>query len=548
MAHILSHLPVDCLSSITSHLKGQDIVKLWLCGDKHLIDRLGRLGGIKEFELEPHPFRRHPLPRLLSESSGLCVIRILDNKYNYLWNTIKDLDWTVLRQVPSILIQHYLLADSFIHREFASNSHYASNLVSLHLAPTLLDDSSPLRGLSRLESLAVRVNQLCLSDLPHATLTFLSLGWRYMDHNKGEKFGDGLETLIISERLFDNPPTSVLVDMLPSHLKTFVETKSFTYSASDLAHLPRSLTDLKVAGKNWAEATLKALPPRLTSLKAGLIHIQYAHLLPPTLTYCESLYGTVNQHTIKQLPLNASYVGSVEIRFDYNILGSLPSTLSVIRLKSPSAFIKEDVSPIAFPTSLHTLYFPLDGVIDCITMLPASLTCLELHQDLDSEIAKKLVNLVELYHFKASSLSFAINIPNLRSLDFERFPSRSSIIVIDENHPFHFPRLNSLRMVSVEVTRKFFGRLAYGLQSLILTLKYIPIGGIQLLPGSIEEMRLTVTDALPGSSDDILRSLPIHLHSLFYDDQQVSGGDLSDVSLEHLPPCLRCLEIVNGQL
>ena len=530
-------LPVELLSVITGLLPAHYIGRLWLCGTRLLQDRLGRAGGVKEIVLEAHPLHRAPLPRLLVHFAGLHRFHIQISDYDHMWEPISVEDFALLEKVPYISITPKHLVSAFLLHFTPNSSNFASHLVSLVLPASSFGDclpsSSPLKALRCLARLELSIASLTLSDLPHDSLTHLHLAWKTLHVQKGDRFGACLKTLKVASRNMDGNVMD-LVDLLPSGLETFTEAFGYHYVASDILALPRGLTTLRLCLDSWDEARLIALPPRLVNLYTTLIDINLAHLLPRSLQYCYQLQGVVDKTNVQKIPPHALHLGSMDLRFAHDIIDELPQTLNFISINSDS---NNATSLISYPSQLETLYLPKRTSLMILSSLPSSLTDLVLFQDIEPQNLLPLRNLKSFSHYKFSKLSLPVNAYRLRNLAIK--PRHE--LVIEADCSFTFPLLRSLQLTDCSIPPTFFGTLACGLETMIFEASTIPIGSVKLLPNSLTNLHLTLKAALPGTTEDVLITLPPNLRTFEYHDYQRSGGVVSDTSLQFLPPFLTCL-------
>lgn len=552
---MLISFPIELISSITSLLSGQDIGKLWNCGDKRLHEQLGTRGGVKSFDILGDPLFPSKWPSLVRHLAQLQEFRLNRSELTYripvtLVNCL-DLPPTLrrLRLYCAGALKHFL--DSLI----ASPRHY-DMLERLYIATT--DTSSaeePLHLLKTLPSLTwLRIGRTgsysgSLSDICPPNAIYLNLSMVNI-YGIDFKLPQSLEHLALW--IEDFTKIGELGD-LPSGLRLLKLDfmKSHKFSLNEIARLPRGLTHL-IAPADYSDELSTALPPYLEVpyISRGMKRFTEASLqqLPRSITQLHRA-PAITIGNVEFLPPNLKELFGTTIAYGTDVFAKLPSTMETISLTSAPEMPYSPEIQLLAPHNLISLSGIKASLLDSLVLPPtlrtlnltkgSSMTCervLKLPRGLkylsvpvyDSEIINYLPNALTRLHlgpffgfeptWNSITSALAANLPQtLKHLDL-----------------FHtdFETSDILLLLPKGLTK---------LNLIIKTLEPAPLSRWNM--PELRFLSLSVTDDSAGLIDALLVNAPRKLASLSYSVANQLFKDLSFVSLEKLPRGLTSLQL-----
>lgn len=317
----LGNAPVELVIDIASFLRGMDIIRLWMCGNKRLNYVMGDLGGVRRLSLQfPWTSDLYTWPVIISafkklEMVGIHLGRTASISQDALeafktWpKTITELCLS-FRKAEGCWSKCQSISDYFPRLEILKLYGWSSfNGDSLQKLPVTLKslDLAYNVGLSAnaLQNyLPINLEHLCLDNLQR------------LDEETALKLPRTLKTLSMHRATGINPR---VISSLPHSLTDIRIRLSESPVSAIMAALPSGLKHFSCAF-NWQEVCdfrLVAWPPSLETLVAdGGIHFIKLSTLPTSLTFLE-----IN---VNQIELNIK-----------NEMAALPRTLKSLVLPGP---------------------------------------------------------------------------------------------------------------------------------------------------------------------------------------------------------------------
>lgn len=555
--------PIEVLQLVTSNLEGLHIGRLWTCGNSALNLRLSARGVI-HFHHVLDPLFPIVWPKFIRHFHHLESFEVSRR-----FTDIQISEWEPCIADLSPTLQKVTFCFDFDLTRFFE--HVASVPEAFPQLKSISGPSYPrtesclrvIRRCPQLSSISVpfRIQVLRPSDLPkHLVSVSLIVG--EVDLSKGIFFPDSLETLSLEfwarvNKIWDFLPG------LPVGLHSLLirdTSRSVDPTPTDFALLPRSLKALRVPLFSPPSiALLEALPPNLTELNLLTTEDEYCTTdqalfwereecaalksLPRTLTRTFLGFPPPTPETLPFFPPN---LATVHPHTSGDMLCHFPRVKSVFLPASslpPKRKLLDSVTSLILGKELYYTEH----------RLPLALTDLTLHSMASWSINESLelpetIRTLFLYGYTPHLLPFSKMPKHLTSLSIE-----AEELEIGPEECEALPRrMKHLKLgfkAELKSSTQCLSLLPPQLESLFLSALSLDVGSLKELPGS-ELRKLTLIffkDPTGLLAHDICTSLPPKLASFTYQGDSRGGNQLTDESLQNLPPGLAHLAFLKGQ-
>lgn len=467
---VISDLPPFVIDQI---LGSNDVsylaVKLWLCGDKNLQDKLAK--GLTLLELTCHPFGSFLVPQMVTELRALRRFSIFTADKDGMSNNSVE-DWPkLMRSLPNTL------ESLGVHSYFPFYENLDKNdnpIVTTY--PRGASSAIELETLfPRLHTLILTAREEITSDLFPAlpsSLTHLGAVVVLKYHSETKHFSrlppglqhlKGLVTwdLDPSSRFSmtnsDEAIDTIRLDCLnaPPTLQTLTTGANLRWAKDDEllsssydCWLPRSLLEIDWSLSEcprWSPTLARTVPPNLTSLKLGDIDVDsfgetytnWVADLPRTLTklYVEVPFDSQTNDFVdygRFLPVGLTDLtlvmeGHITERLygDWSTINGIdywPSKLTRLNL---SELWMEPSDLVMLPTTLKILLLSISSDRNYIptlhtNQLPSSLTVLHIHW---TDMVINALTFTALTSLKECSLKTSGEMIECEDIPFDRFPA-----------------------------------------------------------------------------------------------------------------------------
>ena len=555
---MLNRLSIDAIVAITNELEGRDIARLWLCGDALLNHRLGSGGGVKKFSQTFNSLFPGTWPSIVIHFVGLEEFTV-----NHYHSHVPEGEWKPRYSDLSKTVVRVRMAhpDDFASFHEALLAGGTPNLLEL---TNVSSKSSLTLGESGLQSL--------MALLPH--LQVLRFDWAHplplppsiwpKQLQKLHAYVPSLdedpsilpESLEALELRIANPSSLLPIQWPPNLLK--LEAYCYDVTTEELKGLPRSLTELILPNSHFYNSpeNWNALPPNLTVLSLGMFRDEdlFLRSLPRTLKLVGNL-PAVNLKNVKILPPGLISL-NVDINHDPKIYELLPTRLRTVTFaggaQTREGEEETESSWTRLPDTLEQVQ-QLDVRYLDHYPLPSCLTSLSLSEaDLTGKRVDRLVS------SKLAELSLSVCKFENRVL-IECLPRGLTLLSLFQCVNFEMDgELCKLLPKTLRVLKVFPMKLigpkalAYlpaGLTSLFIQSRSLEVGflgdGAGLHP-KLECISIRVSDLTPGLAPYLFATMPRRMQHFTLAYPREFPLDITDASLESLPPGLVSIETTSA--
>jgi len=434
----LWNAPPEVINEISSYIVGQDVLSLWLCGSKRLMYGMAEQGGVTRLLLKVG-FMKHLRcwPSIISELKGLHVLALDVGSQSTIRGSAVDAFKTWPRSIRELILS-YREAEQ-IWSTMPNSADLFPNLKILRLA------GRGAFGASAMKNLPPTVTTLQLTT--NSALTAATLREHLPRHI--------LHLILPCNERFD----SSCCTTLPETLQTLhVPGWGVHLNATDIASLPRTITDIKIRlSADNTSAKLKALPNGLKHLKIAIgwnCSIEFGRILPVHLLSLVILDGSTS-FKFADLPSTLTKIRIPEMTVEDSDLALLPQGLLSLSLDDPKRITDEGIA--ALPRGLKKLVIKKKCLLtdECVPLLPTVLRVLWLPQCslMTGKCFKELprgiysLNLASIRQVKDEQIAelppylLALNLGSARDLTdaFAKSLSRGlTSLVISDNPNFTF--------------------------------------------------------------------------------------------------------------
>lgn len=281
MSVLFSELSSDVLQEVTSILTSTETSRLWFTGNKALQRKIGAQGGVKHFDFRLSELKRPMWPSVVKSFAQLESLRIYGAGEQIILVTSDQ-----LATLPSTLKVLQLASKwcfSAFQEALAAQSNLFPVLETLILYETSAKSSKtrvPVLWPASLRSLRVSrfsdqysdhtiFQPLYLSELP-SSLETLKISCSVVQYDDGKTNSASFPaTLTDLDLELVDLATLCTAQLPPGLLRLRVYTQGqYTkiWNETQIAQLPRTLTDVNIPVGKWTRAKLIALPPGIKSL------------------------------------------------------------------------------------------------------------------------------------------------------------------------------------------------------------------------------------------------------------------------------------------
>lgn len=526
----LTNFPVEVLQLITNELLAHHLGRLICCGNKTLLHRMGKEGGVALVSVELRPERKIVWPSLVKHFPELQTFKVIDytlaTEMPHSWKpNWKDLT----RGLDAIELFYPGDTDEFITEANLKHLEYLESISCW--TPMYGEDDVWLFGWIRttctlIRSLTLNGDDFFVGYLPE-TLEELSFSANLTTLPIYE-----LPKMLIKFELFSSTVSPDLFDLICrlQHLETLIIHMAL-FDEADLARVPSSLTHLQLFVRGEiVSSTLKLLPPNLLTLLCIEAHVTSSSIkqLPRKLLKTDVIHR-LTLADVPSLPPGIQYLNSCNVTLD--VAAILPSSVrSFATLESTSQWT---VTNSQFTPSLQRLQCPFlpSATADGLCSLPSRLRILEIQ-------GTSCID--DLPNNRCSPLPSGLSKLVIQARHFEDpyVPTGNEVIVSNAFLERLPPHLASLKLSGVLFLDGIsFTSLPTTLTSLALTCNSIPFGSPATLPESLQKLTILLWEPPRKFSAHLLKHLPHGLKTLFYginnedDDCEV----VNDVVMQ-LPP------------
>ena len=547
---MLNRLSIDVIVAITNELEGRDIARLWICGDALLNHRLGRGGGVKKFSQTFDSLFPGTWPSIVRYFASLEEFTV-----RHSWDEVPEGEWKprysdLSKTVVRIRLAHPDDIISFYDALLAGGT------------PSLLELTNVSSKSSR--TMSDEVLHSLMAHLPHIQVLLFdaifplqlppsvwpkSLRRLYVNIFSLGEDPTVLPASLEELKLHSNSSPSLLSIQWPPNLLKF-ESYYFKLSLEELRYLPRSLTDLKLPNTHFDNSPefWKALPPQLAHLSLGAFMETKPLIepLPRTIKDFNRLPAPTFEN-VKLYPPSLTAILFPYTWHDPKIYELLPTGLRYASLNGAAARDGEDLTWTRLPDTLESIdgldmryldHYALPSCIRNLTVAQADLT----DKRLDRLVSSKL-DILTLHDCKYDPKALIRCLPKgLTSLSVQHYTTGGLVMMDGETCKLLPKTLRTLTAHPMELTDpKALLHLPVGLEKLDIRSRSYQVGflgdGVGFLP-KLEELSIRVEDLTPGLAPYLFAILPRKLKSFFFLHPKETPLDITDASLEALPPGL----------
>ena len=552
---MLNRLSLDAIVAITNELEGRDIARLWICGDALLNHRLGRGGGVKKFSQTFDSLFPGTWPSIVRYFASLEEFTVL-----HAWREVPEGEWKPRYSDLSKTVVRIRLAhpDDIISFHEALLAGGTPNLLELTNVSSTSSRNLPeedfqslMAHLSHLQVLvfdrmvAIRLppsvwpkslRKLCVHLLDEAPIVL----------------PEAMEEL--DWKIDESTPSPFSIQWPPS-LHTIAMSCNNAITLEEARRLPRGLTDLRLPFSKFDNSPefWKALPPNLTKLRlSAFVELKpVIERLPRTIKSCYNLPAPTLEN-VKLYPPSLTAIEWSGTTHDPKMYELLPTGLRRIVFAERARTREEDNPWTRLPDTLEEVQC-LDGryldhydLSSCLSNLKLSGTDL-MDKRLDRLASSKLLFLI-LYECKFDSQALIGCLPQgLRTLSVNRCDNFAMDGELCKILPKTLLTLEAYPVALAEPQALVY--LPIELEKLHFSTSSLEVGflgdGACLLP-ELKHLIIQVDDPIPGLAPYLLATLPRKLKTFNLIYPKTTPLDITDASLESLPPGLVILSIISA--